>query len=172
VRQSGGFIWVYSEPNRGTTFKIYLPLAESGPVSTERPATVRASPRGSETILLVEDEELVRRLAHRILVGHGYDVMVAGSGKAALPLVGAGEKRLDLLVTDVVMPGMSGRQLAEQLRVRQPGLKVLYLSGYTDDAIVRHGVLEQEVFFLQKPFSPDALLRKVRGVLDSAPARD
>jgi two-component system cell cycle sensor histidine kinase/response regulator CckA len=172
VRQSGGFIWVYSEPNRGTTFKIYLPLAEGGPASAERPAVVRASPRGSETILLVEDEELVRRLAHKILEGHGYDVMVAGGGKAALQVVGAGESRLDLLVTDVVMPGMSGRQLAEELRIRQPGLKVLYLSGYTDDAIVRHGVLEQEVFFLQKPFSPDALLRKVREVLDSAPARD
>ena len=172
VRQSGGFIWVYSEPNRGTTFKVYLPLAERGAVSAERPAAVRASPQGSESILLVEDEELVRRLAHKILEGHGYDVMVAGSGKAALQLVGVGEGRLDLLVTDVVMPGMSGRQLAEQLRVRQPGLKVLYLSGYTDDAIVRHGVLEQEVFFLQKPFSPDALLRKVRGVLDSAPSQD
>jgi CheY-like chemotaxis protein len=123
-------------------------------------------------ILLVEDEELVRRLAHKILEGHGYDVKVAGSGEAALQLVGAGEGRLDLLVTDVVMPKMSGRQLAEQLRVRQPRLKVLYFSGYTDDAIVRHGVLEQEVFFLQKPFTPDALLQKVRGVLDSAPARD
>jgi two-component system, cell cycle sensor histidine kinase and response regulator CckA len=110
----------------------------------------------------------VRRLAHKILEGHGYDVMVAGSGKAALQLIGAGERRLDLLVTDVVMPGMSGRQLAEQLRVRQPRLKVLYFSGYTDDAVVRHGVLEKEVFFLQKPFTPDALLRKVRRVLESA----
>jgi len=172
VRQSGGFIWVYSEPNRGTTFKIYLPLAESAAVSTARPATARASPRGSETILLVEDEELVRKLARRVLEGHGYSVMVAGSGKAALELVEGSEGRLDLLVTDVVMPGMSGRQLAEELRARQSLLKVLYVSGYTDDAIVRHGVLEQDVAFLQKPFGPEALLRKVRGVLDGAPARD
>jgi two-component system, cell cycle sensor histidine kinase and response regulator CckA len=170
VHQSGGFIWVYSEPGRGSTFRIHLPLVDSAAVSVERAAPVRAAPGGSETILLVEDEELVRRLACRVLQGYGYHVMAAASGKGALELIGAGCHRLDLLVTDVVMPGMSGRQLAEELQIRQPGLKVLYLSGYTDDAIVRHGVLEQEVSFLQKPFSRDTLLQKVRSVLDRDPA--
>jgi two-component system, cell cycle sensor histidine kinase and response regulator CckA len=169
VRQSGGFIWVYSEPNRGTTFKVYLPLAESVPIPAASLPTAGALPRGTEAILLAEDEELVRRLAHRVLEAQGYSVRSAGSGKAALELAENGG-RVDLLVTDVVMPGMSGRQLAEQLRTRQPDLKVLYLSGYTDDAVVRHGVLEQNVFFLQKPFSPAVLLGKVRAVLDSAVA--
>jgi two-component system cell cycle sensor histidine kinase/response regulator CckA len=163
VRQSGGFIWVYSEPNRGTTFKVYLPMAESAAVPAAKSGP---SPRGTEAILLAEDEELVRRLAHRVLESQGYTVRSAGSGKAALELAENGG-RVDLLVTDVVMPGMSGRQLAEQLRTRQPDLKVLYVSGYTDDAVLRHGVLEQNVFFLQKPFSPAVLLRKVRTVLDS-----
>jgi two-component system cell cycle sensor histidine kinase/response regulator CckA len=167
VRQSGGFIWVYSEPSQGSSFKVYLPRAESDGVPTARPAAVRPSSRGSETILLVEDEELVRQLARKILEGHGYHVVVAASGNAALELMAADRPPPDLLVTDVVMPGMSGRELAEQLRVRQPQLRVLFVSGYTDDAVVRHGVLQQDVFFLQKPFNSSALLQKVRGVLDS-----
>jgi two-component system cell cycle sensor histidine kinase/response regulator CckA len=167
VRQSGGFIWVYSELNHGSSFKVYLPRVESAVVPTVRPAAVQPSPRGSETILLVEDEELVRRLAQKIFEGHGYSVIVAGGGKAALELVGAGSPPPDLLVTDVVMPGMSGRVLAEHLRARQPQLKVLYLSGYTDDAVVRHGVLQKDVFFLQKPFNSSTLLQKVRGIFDT-----
>jgi two-component system cell cycle sensor histidine kinase/response regulator CckA len=169
VRQSGGFIWVYSEPGQGTTFKVYLPRVESDVVPASRAAAVHPSPHGSETILLVEDEELVRRLARKILEGQGYNVVVAASGKAALGLVNADHRPPDLLVTDVVMPGMSGRELAEQLRVWHPQLKVLFLSGYTDDAIVRHGVLEQDVCFLQKPFNSSTLLQKVRGVLDNRP---
>ncbi len=167
VRQSGGFVWVYSEPNQGTNFKVYLPRVESGVVPAAPRVALQPASRGSETILLVEDEELVRRLARKIFEGHGYSVMVAGSGKAALELLEASHQPPDLLVTDVVMPGMSGRVLAEQLRVSQPQLKVLYLSGYTDDAVVRHGVLQQDVFFLQKPFNSSTLLEKVRGILDS-----
>jgi PAS domain S-box-containing protein len=168
VRQSGGFIWVRSEPNQGTSFKVYLPRVESQVIPTPRSAAVHP-PSGSETILLVEDEELVRRLARKIFEGHGYNVIVAASGKAALELMGADHRPPDLLVTDVVMPGMSGRELAEQLRAGQPQLKVLFLSGYTDDAVVRHGILEQDVFFLQKPFNSSTLLHKVRGILDNLP---
>jgi CheY-like chemotaxis protein len=168
VRQSGGFIQVYSEPNQGTSFKVYLPRVEGAVAPVAARGVVQDSPGGSETILLVEDEELVRRLAQKIFEGHGYSVIVADSGKAALELLGAAQRPPDLLVTDVVMPGMSGRILAEQMRAQQPQLKVLYLSGYTDDAIVRHGVLEHDVFFLQKPFNSSELLQKVRGILDAA----
>ncbi|MFL5494918.1 MAG: PAS domain S-box protein [Gemmatimonadales bacterium] len=169
VRQSGGFIWVYSEPNQGTTFKVYLPRVEGDAALAPRVAAVHPPPRGSETILLVEDEELVRRLARKIFEASGYKVVVAAGGQAALELMGTDDHRPDLLVTDVVMPGMGGRELAEQLRIRQPQLKVLFLSGYTDDAIVRHGVLQQEVFFLQKPFNSSTLLQKVRSILDDLP---
>jgi PAS domain S-box-containing protein len=166
VKQSGGAVEVYSEVGVGTTFKIYLPAAAGAPVL---PAEVGAqrSPRGVETILLVEDEPGVRQLAQVALQGFGYRVLAAASGSAALRLMGAGRRdEVQLLVTDVVMPGISGRQLAETLRADYPGLKVLFLSGYTDDAVVRHGVLQAHVAFLQKPFTPISLARKVREVLD------
>jgi CheY-like chemotaxis protein len=166
VKQSGGYIWVYSEPGQGSSFKIYLPRV------TEAPAPARAGQHGSgpvggsETILLVEDDEMVRVLTRRMLEGRGHTVLPASRGDEALRLVGEHGKAIDLLLTDVVMPGMSGRELATRVLALRPGIKVLYLSGYTDDAIVRHGMLEPGVAFLQKPFTPDTLLRKVREVLD------
>ena len=165
VTQSDGYILVDSEPGRGTTFKVYLPLVTSEPdrgsAETERP---RLS-RGTETILLVEDEGTVRVLVGNILEGNGYRVLVASHSEEAFRLSGHHEGPIHLMVTDVVMPGMSGRELAERLASSRPKMKVLYISGYTDDAIVRHGVQTQNTAFLQKPFTPDTLLRKVREVL-------
>jgi len=126
-----------------------------------------ASLRGSETILLVEDDETMRALTRRLLVARGHTVLLASQGEEALRLAQRHDGRIHLLVTDVVMPGMSGRDLADRIVALLPGTKVLYLSGYTDDAIVRHGVLEPGVAFLQKPFTADALARKVREVLDT-----
>jgi CheY-like chemotaxis protein len=167
VQQSGGHIAVYSEPAQGTTFKIYLPRTDR---VASAPAVTRPSGnlRGSETILLVEDEEQVRTVACAILQRHGYEVLEAANGGEAL-LISQDfpKKRIDLLLTDVVMPRVSGRRLAEQLGPVRPGMKVLYASGYTDDAIVRHGILDAGVAFIQKPFTPDGLLRRVREVLDT-----
>jgi len=166
VKQSGGNVWVYSEPGRGATFKVYLPGVDE-PV--EGPAVVAAPTRpleGTETILVVEDNESVRRLVRGVLQGHGYVVLDAAEPAEALTLVEGHGGHIALLVTDVVMPGISGRELARQLEAARPGLLVLYMSGYTDDAIVNHGVLEAGVAFLQKPFTPAGLLHKVREVLD------
>lgn len=165
VKQSGGFIWVYSEPGRGTAFKIYLPrLAACPQAATPAPAT-EGSLAGSGTILLVEDEEAVRRLASRVLEARGYTVLPAADGLQALDTVQRHPGAIDLVITDVVMHHMSGRELAELVRPRRPATKILYVSGYTDDAIVRHGVLEAGVVFLQKPFTPDSLARKVKEIL-------
>jgi PAS domain S-box-containing protein len=165
VKQSGGYIWVYSEPGRGTTFKVYLPRVDA-PVDTPGPdPVVTASLRGSETILLVEDQEEVRNLIRRILAGRGYHMLVAAGGPEALRLTVQHAGTIDLLVTDVVMPGMSGREVALLLAPAHPKMKALYLSGYTDESIVRHGMLEAGLAFLQKPFSAEALARKVREVL-------
>jgi two-component system cell cycle sensor histidine kinase/response regulator CckA len=167
VKQSDGNIWVYSEPGRGTTFKIYLPRVE-GVVETVEPGAVRTKTvRGSETILLVEDENGVRRLAHSILRAHGYTVLEARHGKEAILLSGQHEGLIRLMVTDVVMPEMSGRELAEHLKPSRPNMKVLFMSGYTDKAMLHQGTLEPGTAFLQKPFTPEALARKVREVLDS-----
>ena len=169
VQQSGGHIWVYSEPGQGSTFKIYLPRVDEA-AEAEGPAPALAPPaRGSETILLVEDDEEVRALARETLEANGYVVLPAASAAEALRLAGGGSRRIHLLVTDVVMPQLSGRGLAERLALDDPGRRVLYISGYTDDAIVRHGVLEEGTAFLQKPFTPETLLRRVREVLDEAP---
>jgi two-component system, cell cycle sensor histidine kinase and response regulator CckA len=172
VKQSGGYIWVYSEPGRGTTVKVYLPRV---PVVAEAPSAAPApapTPRevrgGHETVLLVEDAAPVRALARRSLEAHGYRVIDAFDGPSALELSARHRAPIDLLVTDVVMPGMSGRELAERLAPVRPGMKVLYTSGYTDDAMVRQGVLNAGVAFLQKPFVPDSLARKVREVLDGS----
>ena len=167
VKQSGGHIWLYSELGHGTTFKVYLPRVEE----TARPEGAISPgvplPGGSETILLVEDEEGVRDLAGRILELKGYKVVTALNPTEAVQVCERHEGPIHLLLTDVVMPTMSGRKLAEHLAFLRPGLEVLYMSGYTDNAIVSHGILEESTPFLQKPFTPDALARKVREVLDA-----
>jgi PAS domain S-box-containing protein len=167
VKQSGGNIWVYSEPAYGTTFKIYLPRVEEDLDTLYGQDETDFLPRGSETVLLVEDEPSVRDLAHRLLSQQGYRVLEATDGKEALHVVQEhiGEK-IHLLLTDVVMPQMGGKELADQLKLLRPDIKVLYTSGYTDDAIVHHGVLEPGTHFLQKPFSPKTLSHKMREVLD------
>jgi signal transduction histidine kinase len=168
VRQSGGNIWVYSEEGRGTTFKIYFPRIAADAEDYKRSAQMCDVPRGAETILLVEDAELVRNLARQVLEGAGYRVLEAASAEAAIDLCERSNgDRIDLLLTDVVMPGMSGNEMSRILLSKQPGMPVLYMSGYTDDAIVQHGVLEAGINFLQKPFTPGALALKVREVLDT-----
>jgi len=166
VKQSDGYIWVYSEPGRGTSFKIYLPRVEAVAEPPAPKAMPPASLRGSETVLVVEDEAAVRNLVRRVLEAHGYSVLVAADGPEALRLIESHHEPIHLLVTDVVMPKMSGRQLAERVVSTRRETKVLYLSGYTDDAIVHHGVLAPGIAFLQKPFTPRALARKLREVLD------
>ena len=166
VKQSGGSIYVYSEPGRGTTFKIYFPLIEEvAGLVRPRPAPA-AAPRGTETILVVEDEQAVRTLIRTILEAHGYSVLEAHRGKGALAILQERTEPIDLMITDVVMPEMSGRELAEFAIALAPSMKVLYISGYTDDAIVQHGVLGPGVPFLQKPFTHEALTRKIRDLLD------
>jgi PAS domain S-box-containing protein len=164
VKQSAGFIWVYTELGHGTTFKIYLPRVHEDPVAAQPAASTEV--RGSETIVVAEDAEGVRAVVQNVLRRNGYTVLPAPDGQTALDLVGTHPEPIHLLITDVIMPGMSGRQLADRLRDLRPGLKVLFVSGYTDDAIIRHGMLEPGIAFLQKPFTPESLTRKVREVLD------
>lgn len=167
VQQSGGTIWVYSELDRGTTFKIYFPIAKQTALPAATNVPTGDSVDGKETILLVEDEQAIRTVTGTILRRHGYTVLEAQSGGDALLLCEQHTAPIQLLLTDVVMPRMSGRELAERLQPLRPEMKVLYMSGYTDDAIVRHGVLDATLAFIQKPITPDALLRKVREVLSA-----
>ncbi len=166
VKQSDGNIWVYSEPNRGTTFKIYLPWVDAPAeaiTGEQRPA---ASIRGNETILLAEDDHQVRELARAVLAACGYSVLVAESALSVSSLCEHYVGPIHLLLTDVVMPGIGGRELARQVVAHSPGTYVLYMSGYTTNAIVNHGELDSGTFFLPKPFTPASLAAKVREVLD------
>ena len=167
VKQSGGNIWVYSEPGQGTTFKIYLPRVGE-PVDAGHGGVLLAAPaHGMETVLLVEDEDAVRDLARDILAGCGYTVLEARHGAEALGISAAHAGKIDLMLTDVVMPEMNGRELAERLAAQRPETKVLYMSGYTDHAVVHHGVLAPQTEFLQKPFTEAVLTRKLRELLDA-----
>ena len=165
VKQSGGNIWVYGEPEKGAAFKIYLPRVDE-PTEVFKEKLVKDLPRGSETVLLVEDEEEVRKLAAQILQRQGYKVLEAPQGGDALLICEQHQTPVHLMLTDVVMPGMSGHQLAERLKSLQPEMKILYMSGYTDNTIIQHGVLVEGVNYISKPFTVDALARKVREVLD------
>jgi len=169
VKQSKGHISVCSEAGQGTTFEIYLPRTDEGAEPIAREIASSESAQGSETILLVEDEDAVRSLVWRILTERGYTVLEARNGEEAIQVCQQREGPLELLLTDVVLPGgMSGQKIAERLVLLHPEAKVLYMSGYTDDAIVRHGVLDPGIAFLEKPFAPRTLVQKVRRVLDEA----
>ena len=168
VKQSGGYIWVETEPGRGTVFDIFLPRTSGTPEPAVSPPSTAEPARGTETILLVEDEETVRALSDRALSALGYTVLAAPGGAAALRVAERHPGVIHLALTDVVMPGISGRELVRQLAAIRPGVKVLYISGYSDEAIKQHGVLDPGTAFLQKPFTPDRLAGKVREVLDAA----
>jgi len=166
IKQSGGNIWVYSEVGKGTTFKIYLPVIAETARASENPSAESDVGTGSETILLVEDEQVVRNLSREVLELCGYKVIEAENGVEALSICEKYEGKIDLLMTDVVMPKMGGRELAQILTNTYPRMKVLFTSGYTDDAIVRHGILDNGANFIQKPFTFETLARKVREVFD------
>jgi NO-binding membrane sensor protein with MHYT domain/CheY-like chemotaxis protein len=170
VKQSGGHIYVYSEPGRGTTVKVYLPRAAGMPMAAPEPHPEQRQEPGRETVLVVEDDASIRGLVQRVLVKRGYTVLVAASPAEAIALVGEQHRSIDLLLTDVMLPEMSGPELARILGATQTGLAVVYMSGYTDTTIVRGGQLDPGATFIPKPFGPEFLLRKVRDVLDAAPA--
>jgi len=165
VKQSGGYIWVYSEPDLGATFKLYLPRVDAQPERLPPAAAPAANCQGSETLLVVEDEDGVRLLVRDYLRMKGYTVLEAGHGEEALRIAGEHSGEISLMITDVIMPGMNGRQLAERMAILRPAMKVLYMSGYAETAVYRKGVLEPGAPFLQKPFGPPDLGRKVRDVL-------
>ena len=171
VKASGGHIWVYSEPGHGTTFKIYFPRAEEEVAAPQAPEITGPALQGSETLLVVEDEDVLRSLICKGLRAYGYTVLEAPQGNEALKVCVRHQGTIHLALIDVVMPQMSGRTLAERLAPLAPGMKVLYMSGYTQDTITHHGILDREVFFIEKPFNPVTLAGKVRRVLDAVPAK-
>ena len=167
VKQSGGYIWVYSEEGKGTTFKIYLPsVVADGEKSAEKTVARARTTGGSETVLLVEDNESVRKFVGSVLESKGYHLLEASGSREAVRLIEENTGPIHLLLTDVVMPHMSGPELAARLGPFHPETKVLYMSGYTDNAIIHHGVLDPGTHFLQKPFVPETLIQKIREVLD------
>ncbi len=168
IKQSGGYIAVYSELNVGTTFKLYFPEVQEAVRTSKSHPNLKVMPHGTETILLVEDEDGVRALARHVLQTCGYTVLEASRGEEALRVAERYQGPIHLLLTDVVMPGMSGRLVAERMGALKPGIKTVFASGYTDDAVVRHGVLEAETHFLQKPYTTAAMTQKVRAALDSS----
>ena len=173
VKQSGGYVWVYSEPGRGTSFKVYLPRVWDEQTSPGRDRTIegRTLPQGTETVLLVEDEKGVRELAREYLEMTGYTVIEAENGHTALELAALHSGPIHLLMTDVVMPGISGRELSARVKAIRPEIRVLFMSGYTDQAVVHHGILETDAVLLQKPFTVAALAAKLRDILNLEVAR-
>jgi two-component system, cell cycle sensor histidine kinase and response regulator CckA len=167
VKQSGGFIWVYSELGKGTTIKTYFPKSEAMAAASPTETKPQLEFTGLETVLLVEDESAVRSLTSRILRDRGYNVLEAADGMEALRISQEYKSEIQLVLTDVVMPGMGGKALVSRIGELRPGVKTLFISGYTDNAISHHGILDSGVAFLQKPFTLDGLVRKVREVLDS-----
>ncbi|HZU45353.1 MAG TPA: response regulator, partial [Terriglobales bacterium] len=167
VQQSGGHIFVYSESGRGTTFKIYFPRVQDMNGAISEMCAGKSQAVGNETVLLVEDEESVRELVRETLKKNGYTVLEASSGEDALRVAREYGSTIHLMISDVVMPGIGGRELAREIAGSHPQLKMLFVSGYTEDAIQHHGILDEGAVFLQKPFTLDALARKVRGMLDS-----
>jgi DNA-binding NtrC family response regulator len=167
VKQSGGYIGVESEKGKGASFKVYLPRVEQAAAIPEGNSAALPSARGSETILLVEDAAPLLKLAHMFLKESGYNVLTAANGTEALEVARDHVGPIHLLLTDVVMPGMNGRVLAERLTPRQPGMKVVYMSGYTDSFIAGHGVLEAGTHLIHKPFTAEVLTQKVRELLDT-----
>ena len=167
VKQTGGNIWLYSEPGKGKTFKIYLPAIAALPEDIGKVAPAEAPRRGAGTVLVVEDDEQLRRLTHRALDAQGYTVLVADRGATALDIARRHKGEIDLLLTDVIMPDTNGRKLAETIQAARPGMRVLYMSGYPDGAIASHGMLEPGVAYLAKPFTTEAITRRVREVLET-----
>ena len=170
VKQSGGYIWVYSEPGKGSTFKVYLPRVDEVAEAASTSQAAPRSQRGTETILIVEDEEAVRELIQTVLAEKGYDVIPSLDPQHAEQIAASFSGEIHLLLTDMVMPGASGRELAERISAKRRGIRVLFMSGYTDNVITTGGMLEEGLAFLQKPFSPAALVHKVREVLSQTPA--
>jgi PAS domain S-box-containing protein len=168
VKQSGGDVYVYSEVGHGTTFKVYFPRLSEAADAAVCPAENGVQPRGSETLLLAEDDDVLRALGARVLGSLGYNVLIARTGAEALRIVAEHDGKIDLIATDVVMPGMNGSHLVEKVLEARPGIRVLFMSGYTDDEVMRRGVIDGQTAFLQKPFTPDLLAHKIRGVLDAA----
>jgi CheY-like chemotaxis protein len=168
VKQSSGSIWVYSEPGAGTTFKIYLPRSEAAVAAeaNDQPRLIAAA-NGSETILLAEDEASLRQLTARMLEKYGYEVVAAESATEALRIVEGNGRKFDLLLTDLIMPELSGGALAKQVSALVPGIRVLFMSGYADDVVTRNGSLAPGTPFLEKPFSANDLASKVRETLDA-----
>ncbi|MBZ0255835.1 response regulator, partial [bacterium] len=166
VKQSGGHIWVYSEIEKGTTVKIYLPRVEGEPASIHQPEESFEKLDGDETVFVVEDDDIVREMIVATLKRSNYTVITASQGDEALEKMQHQFGRVHLLVTDVVMPGISGRELSRRMLSMYADMRVLFISGYTENSIVQHGILDTGLNFLQKPFTPDVFLKKVRTILD------